>query len=110
VAVCYYGTYLLTLAAALWGDRKGTIPDAPPGTMNLGKWLRPLSWFGIAFTLVIAGFMTLPKATNCVGTLPDVASTFVRVGARTVRVHGECVPRYARLWRALTAAVKLSST
>src|SRR5207247_10871223 len=51
VAVCYYGTYLLTLVAALWGDRNGTIPDAPPGLMNLGKGLRPLSWFGIAFTL-----------------------------------------------------------
>jgi hypothetical protein len=54
-------------------------------------------------------FTTLPKTTNCAGTLPDVASTFVRVGARTVGVHGECVPRYARVWRALTAAVKLSS-
>jgi amino acid transporter len=67
VAVCYYGTYLLTLVAALWGDRKGTIPEAPPGTMNLGKWLRPLSWFGIAFTLVIAGFMTLPKVNHVAG-------------------------------------------
>jgi hypothetical protein len=55
-----------------------------------------------------ARFTTLPKTTNCAGTLPDVASTFVRVGARTVRVHGACVPRYARLWRALTGAVKLS--
>jgi hypothetical protein len=56
-----------------------------------------------------ARFTALPKTTNCAGTLPDVASTFVRVGARTVRVHGECVPRYARVWRALTSAVKLSS-
>jgi hypothetical protein len=54
-------------------------------------------------------FITLPRTTNCSGTLPDVASTFVRVGARTVRVHGECVPRYARLWRALVSAVKLST-
>jgi amino acid transporter len=67
VAVCYYGTYLLTLVATLWGDRKGTIPEGPPGTMNLGKWLRPLSWFGIAFTLVIAGFMTLPKVNHVAG-------------------------------------------
>jgi hypothetical protein len=54
-------------------------------------------------------FTTLPKTTTCAGTLPDVASTFVRIGARTVRVHGECVPRYARLWKALAGAVKLSS-
>jgi hypothetical protein len=57
-----------------------------------------------------ARFTTLPKTTNCAGTLPDVASTFVRVGARTVQVHGECVPRYARVWRALVNAVKLSSS
>jgi hypothetical protein len=54
-------------------------------------------------------FGTLPKTTNCAGALPDVASTFVRVGARTVRVHGNCIPRYARLWKALGSAVKLSS-
>jgi hypothetical protein len=54
-------------------------------------------------------FTTLPNTTTCAGTLPDVASTFVRIGARTVRVHGECVPRYARLWKALAGAVKLSS-
>jgi hypothetical protein len=53
-------------------------------------------------------FATLPKTTNCAGALPDVASTFVRVGARTVRVHGNCIPRYARLWKALGSAVKLS--
>jgi hypothetical protein len=54
-------------------------------------------------------FATLPKTTNCTSALPDVASTFVRVGARTVRVHGNCIPRYARLWKALGSAVKLSS-
>jgi len=53
-------------------------------------------------------FEKLPQATNCPGTLPDVASTYVRVGARTVRVHGNCVPRYARMWRALSAAVRIS--
>ena len=53
-------------------------------------------------------FEKLPKATNCPGALPDIASTYVRVGARTVRVHGNCVPRYARMWRALSAAVRIS--
>lgn len=57
---------------------------------------------------IATSFGKLPKATNCPGTLPDVASTYVRVGARTVRVHGNCVPRYARMWRALTAAVRIS--
>jgi hypothetical protein len=54
-------------------------------------------------------FVTLPKATNCKGTLPDVAATYIRVGARTVRVHGACVPRYQRLLRALQASVHISS-
>ena len=35
--------------------------------------------------------------------LPDVAATFIRVGARTVRVHGACVARYTKLWNALAA-------
>ena len=53
-------------------------------------------------------FTTLPAQTNCPRTLPDVAATFIRVGGRTVRVHGTCVPRYAKLWAAVGAAVKLS--
>jgi hypothetical protein len=57
---------------------------------------------------VATRFATLPARTLCKNTLPDVATTFIRVGARTVRVHGECVPRYGRLWKALGAAVKLS--
>jgi hypothetical protein len=47
--------------------------------------------------------------TNCVGTLPDIATTFIRVGAKTVRVHGNCVPRFATLFTALSHAVKLNS-
>jgi hypothetical protein len=53
-------------------------------------------------------FTILPAATSCQGTLPDVASTYIRVGARTVRVHGGCVPRYQRLLRALKASVRLA--
>jgi hypothetical protein len=52
-------------------------------------------------------FVTMPATTNCRGTLPDVASTFIRVGARTVRVHGVCVPRYQRLLKALQASVRI---
>ena len=54
-------------------------------------------------------FEMLPTATNCSRTLPDIASTYVRVGPRTVRVHGNCVPRYAQMWKALAAAVRLIS-
>ena len=54
------------------------------------------------------GFATLPLSKSCTGTLPDVASTFIRVGSRTVRVHGSCLAAYNRFWLALTQAVRLS--
>lgn len=53
-------------------------------------------------------FSALPAATMCTGTLPDVATSFVRVGTHTVRIHGDCVARFTRMWIALGAAVKLS--
>ena len=56
-----------------------------------------------------ARFGTLTPMTNCPGTLPDIASTFIRVGAKTVRVHGNCVARYAKFFTALSKAVKLAS-
>lgn len=48
----------------------------------------------------------LPKLTMCPGTLPDIAAQFIRVGGRTVRVHGSCVARFNRLWTALNTAVR----
>ena len=48
------------------------------------------------------------QGAMCPRTNPDVASTFIRHGFRTVRVHGACIAGYARLWNALTAGVKLS--
>jgi hypothetical protein len=53
------------------------------------------------------GFASLRSSTSCPGTLPDVAATFVRVGPRTVRVHGSCVVRYQRIWNALARTVRL---
>jgi hypothetical protein len=55
-----------------------------------------------------AKFGAFPPTTNCPATLPDIATTFIRFGAKTVRVHGSCVPRYAKLFTALSRAVKLS--
>lgn len=52
-------------------------------------------------------FGSLAPATNCPGTLPDIAATFVRIGPRTVRVHGSCLQGYQRIYTALTKAVKL---
>jgi len=54
-------------------------------------------------------FTMLPATTNCHVTLPDIASTYIRVGPRTVRMHGGCVSRYERLLKALKAAVRISN-
>jgi hypothetical protein len=55
-----------------------------------------------------ARFGAFPPSTNCRGTLPDIATTFIRFGAKTVRVHGDCVARYAKLFTTLSRAVKLA--
>jgi hypothetical protein len=55
-------------------------------------------------------FTMMPLKTNCRGTLPDIASTFVRIGKYTVRVHGACLPRYERMLKALETSVRLDST
>jgi hypothetical protein len=53
----------------------------------------------------VVQFATLPASTLCKNTLPDIAGQFIRVGARTVHVHGSCLPRFNRLWTALNRAV-----
>jgi hypothetical protein len=71
--------------------------------------LTPLQLGGLNRVATETNFVALPKATNCKGTLPDVAATYIRVGARIVRVHGACVPRYQRMLRALQASVRIST-
>jgi hypothetical protein len=43
----------------------------------------------------------------CAGTLPDFATNYIRLGGRTVRVHGRCEPRFTHVYDDLVAAVKL---
>ena len=57
---------------------------------------------------VTTGFGVLPALTLCKGSLPDFATLFVRVGPRTVRVRGGCLPAYQRLWKALANDVRLA--
>jgi hypothetical protein len=56
---------------------------------------------------VRAGFRSGVKSRRCPNTLPDVGSDFIRLGQRTVTVHGGCEPRFRKLWNALAAAVGL---
>jgi amino acid transporter len=67
VSVCYYGTYLLTLVGILWAIRGGTMPKAPAGYFDLGRWLKPFAWIGIAFTVLIIVAMTVPNVNQVAG-------------------------------------------
>jgi hypothetical protein len=54
------------------------------------------------------GFWSLPQRTLCRDSLPDFASLYVTIhtGGRTgtVSVRGGCSTRFARIYRALSAA------
>lgn len=67
VAVTFYGTYLLTMIAVLIGSKRGTIPPTRPEYFDLGKWLRPFCWIGMVWSLIIIGYMTLPRVNNVAG-------------------------------------------
>jgi amino acid transporter len=63
-AVAYYTTYLLTMAATIYGKRRDTIPNAPRGYFNLGRWLLPLAGLGIVWSLVVIAYGTLPEGNR----------------------------------------------
>jgi hypothetical protein len=47
---------------------------------------------------------------SCAGFVPDVASQYIRVGGRTVTVHGSCEAGFRRVWGDLLQAVGLRVT
>ncbi len=53
---------------------------------------------------VRAAFAAGLASRQCPGTLPDVATMYIRFAGRTVRVHGACEPAFTRLWNALSAS------
>ena len=55
-----------------------------------------------------AGFSRLPGSIQCARTLPDIASTWIKAGTRTVNIHGVCSAAFTRMWNAVTSAVRLS--
>lgn len=57
--------------------------------------------------LVRADFAAGLKSRLCPGVNPDFASHFIRATGRTVTVHGNCEPRFNRLWAILARAVGL---
>jgi hypothetical protein len=52
------------------------------------------------------GFAKIPRRIECPGTLPDVATLYVKVGAaRTAFEHGSCNRRFERVYAVLAKAV-----
>jgi hypothetical protein len=85
----------------------GSVRVSGPATVGRSK-LTQLQIAGLNRIATANGFGRIAAVTNCPGTLPDIAATFVRVGPRTVRVHGTCIARYQRVFAALARAVKLA--
>lgn len=80
------------------------------GPVNVGRLhLTPVQLAGLNRVATDTRFTVLPRTTNCRGALPDIAGTYIRVGAHTVHVHGGCVARYQRLLKALETSVRLMS-
>jgi amino acid transporter len=67
VSVTYYLTYILTTLAALWADRKGTLPPPRPGYFDLGKWLFPVAAVGLAWAVLIIIYLTTPTINQTAG-------------------------------------------
>jgi hypothetical protein len=62
----------------------------PPVVLSLDRQVRAV-WSGL-------------DSRQCTGTLPDVATEYIRFEGRTVRVHGNCESAFTRLWNTLFAA------
>jgi hypothetical protein len=86
----------------------GAVSARGPVTLGRRKLTQP-QLAALRRSALVNAFVRLPAVTACPGTLPDVAATFIRVGSRTVRVHGHCLARYERVWVALTRAVRVTS-
>lgn len=92
----------------------GTLDSS--GAVKLAKPQTQLSQARLAALLRYARtqrFWSLARTTFCRASLPDFASSYVTVNAggktRTVRVRGGCLPRFTRLYRALSAAATVIS-
>jgi hypothetical protein len=89
--------YTVTISTA------GVVTTTGPASVRLQK-LTKQQLAVLNRVVVETSFARLPAVTACAKTLPDVAAQFIRVGARTVRVHGQCLARFNRLWAALVKA------
>jgi hypothetical protein len=47
----------------------------------------------------------LATSRVCPGSLPDIATQYIRLGGRTFTLRGACEPRFLHVWSALRSAV-----
>nr|WSY55368.1 amino acid permease [Streptomyces sp. NBC_00886] len=64
VGLTYYLTYALTMIATAVAERRGTIPAAPHGVFDLGRWLNPVVGFALLWCGVVIAALTFPAENN----------------------------------------------
>ena len=69
VGVCYYLTYVLTMAGSIYAKSKGDMPDIPKGSgyMDLGKWFTPIAIVAIVYALFIMAYLAIPEVNRVAG-------------------------------------------
>ena len=63
-ATMYYATYVITMVVGWVAKRRGTLREAPPGHFDLGRALKPFTIIGIAWCLIVIGYMTIPAVNH----------------------------------------------
>lgn len=67
VAVVCMITYATSMVAVLFANRRGDIPEAGEGRFDLGRWLVPMAIAGLAWSIVVILFMTVPAVNHAAG-------------------------------------------
>lgn len=83
----------------------GTVRATGPAPAHR-KRLTKLQLANLNRVTYLVDFEHMPAVTACPKALPDVSAQFIRVGARTIRVHGGCLTGFNRLWTALLRNTK----
>jgi hypothetical protein len=93
-----------TVTIATDGSVTATGPAQP-----LKRQITPRDFARLATLVATDHFFSLPRTVQCPGALPDFAFSYAtvktRLNSRTVRVRGDCSPRFNKIYAALSSAV-----
>jgi hypothetical protein len=94
------GGNVVPMRAAIYPSGRGVVNGQP------GRRLTRVKVTALRRYAAAQGFAQIPRHIECPGTLPDVATLYVKVGrARTAFEHGSCNRRFDRVYAALAKAV-----